>query len=405
MPDTAPSCLAGDARPPSPELPAPDPDTLAHSARLQALIVEEIAAAGGRLSFDRYMELALYAPGLGYYVAGARKFGAAGDFVTAPEISPLFAACLAAQCAELLAATGGGDLLEFGAGSGALAADLLQALVAAHAPVGEYCILELSPDLRDRQRATLVERAPGMLGRVRWLDRLPERFRGVMIGNEVLDAMPVHRFDIDGGGVREGCVVAADGRLAEAWLAPQSPGLLDAVRAIEAVAGPLPDGYRSEVNLRLGPWMTAVGAALEAGALLLIDYGYPRAEYYRGERSAGTLLCHYRHRVHDDVLRWPGLQDITASVDFSAVATAAQEAGLWLVGYTTQAAFLLATGIDRLLAASDPDDVGRHLALVQGAKTLTLPGEMGERFKVIGLARGPAGPWSGFAFRDFSDRL
>jgi len=405
MPDTASRTRAADVRRHAAELPEPAPAALAHSARLQSLIRDEIAAAGGRLPFDRYMELALYAPGLGYYVAGARKFGAAGDFVTAPEISPLFARCLARQCGELLGALGGGDVLEFGAGSGALAADLFRALVDAGAPVEDYRILELSPDLRERQRATLAERAPDLLPRVRWLDCLPERFRGVMIGNEVLDAMPVHRFRVAHGAIEEGGLVATGAGLAEDWTAPQSAGLTDAVRLIEAAVSPLPDGYRSEVNLRLEPWLHAIAASLEAGGVLLIDYGYARAEYYRPERSGGTLLCHYRHRVHDDVLRWPGLQDITASVDFSAVAVAAQAAGLRLAGYTTQASFLLATGLDRLLADSDPDDVARHLALVQGAKLLTLPGEMGERFKVIGLAKALDCAWSGFGFRDFSDRL
>jgi len=398
MPDTAPNPTVAD-------LPPPDALALAHSARLLARIRDEIAAAGGALPFDRYMELALYAPGLGYYVAGARKFGAAGDFVTAPEVSPLFAGCLATQCAELLAALGGGDLLEFGAGSGVLAAELLQALGEVGAPVGTYCILELSPELRERQRAMVAERAPQLLGRVRWLDRLPDRFRGVMLANEVLDAMPVHRFAIEGGAVREGFVTAAGAGLAGAWLAPRSPGLEPAVRAIEAVVGNLPDGYRSELNLRLEPWLAAVAATLEAGALILVDYGDARAACYLPERSGGTLRCHYRHRVHTDALRWPGLQDITASVDFSAVALAGQTAGLRLAGYTTQANFLLATGLDRRLAASDPDDVRRHLALVQGAKLLTLPGEMGERFKVIGLAKRLDCAWSGFGFRDLGDRL
>ena len=404
MPDTPPSCATRPGRPRVDTLPEPGPEALAHSARLQALIADEINAAGGCLPFDRFMDLALYAPGLGYYVAGARKFGAAGDFVTAPEISPLFAQCLAVQCAELLDALGGGDLLEFGAGSGVLAADLLRAL-AGRGMEPAYHILELSPELRERQRATLAERVPDLAARVRWLDRLPEGFRGVMIGNEVLDALPVHRFAIADGAVLEGCVVAGAEGLAEAWLAPRSPGLVDAVRAVEGAVGPLPDGFRSEINLRLAPWMKAVGTALDRGAVLLVDYGYTRADYYRHERRSGTLLCHYRHRAHADVLRWPGLQDITASVDFSAVARAAQAAGLAPAGYTTQASFLLATGLDRLLGASDPEDVVRHLALVQGAKTLTLPGEMGERFKVIGLAKGLDHAWSGFAFRDLSDRL
>ena len=405
MPDTLPHCATRPERPRVDTLPEPGADALAHSARLQALIAGEIAAAGGQLPFDRFMELALYAPGLGYYVAGAHKLGAAGDFVTAPEISSLFGRCVAVQCGELLAALGGGDVLEFGAGSGALAADLLDALDGGAAPLGTYWIVEVSPELRDRQRRTLAERAPDLLARVRWLDRLPEGFRGVMIGNEVLDAMPVHRFAIADGQVLEGFVQTADDGLAEAWLKPRSPGLVEAVRAVERLVGPLPDGYRSELNLRLGPWLEAVGAALATGGVLLVDYGYARADYYRPERLAGTLLCHYRHRVHADPLRWPGLQDVTASVDFSAVAEAAGQAGLELAGYTTQASFLLATGLDRFLGESDPMDVVRHLALVQGAKTLTLPGEMGERFKVIGLAKGLDRAWSGFAFRDLSDRL
>jgi SAM-dependent MidA family methyltransferase len=227
----------------------------------------------------------------------------------------------------------------------------------------------------------------------------------VIVGNEVLDAMPVHRFAVADGAVLEGFVAAKAQGLAETWLEVRSPGLAAAVAAIELTAGALPDGYCSEINLRLEPWLAAVGAALEAGGLLLVDYGYTRAEYYRGERNAGTLLCHYRHRVHADPLRWPGLQDITASVDFSAVALAARRAGLRLAGYTTQAGFLLATGLDRFLAESDPADAVAHLALVQGAKLLTLPGEMGERFKVIGLEKGLDGPWAGFAFRDLSDRL
>jgi SAM-dependent MidA family methyltransferase len=405
MPDTFPHHATRPERPRVDTLPEPEADALAHSAHLQALIAGEIAAAGGQLPFDRFMELALYAPGLGYYVAGASKLGGAGDFVTAPEISPLFARCLAVQCGELLDALGGGDVLEFGAGSGVLAAELLKGLAGNRTVAPDYYILELSPELRDRQRATLAERVPELLARVHWLDRLPRRFRGAMIGNEVLDAMPVHRFGIADGAVVEGCVVAADGRLAEAWLEPRSPGLVDAVNVLERAVGPLPEGYRSEINLRLQPWLNAVAASLVAGGLLLVDYGYPRADYYRAERRTGTLLCHYRHRVHAEPLLWPGLQDITASVDFSAVALAAQRAGLELAGYTTQAAFLLSTGLDRFLGESDPLDVVSHLTLVQGAKTLTLPGEMGERFKVIGLAKGLDHVWSGFAFRDLSDRL
>jgi SAM-dependent MidA family methyltransferase len=390
---------------PDSSLPPPSPDALAHSERLRAHIMAEIAAAGGLLPFDRYMELALYAPGLGYYAAGARKLGPEGDFVTAPEISPLFGRCMAAQCAEILGALGGGDLLEFGAGTGALAAEMIATLERLGAAWQEYLILEPSPDLRERQRVTLADRVPGSLCRVRWLDRLPDVFRGVMLGNEVLDAFPVHRFRIGSEGVEEGFVTAGPRGLVETWAPARSAGLEAAVRALESAHGTLPEGYCSEVSGRLAPWLRSVGAALQQGALLLVDYGYTAAEYYHPERSAGTLRCHYRHRVHADPLLWPGLQDITASVDFTAVARAEEATGLSLAGYATQAAFLLGTGIDRWLAESDPADVVAHQRLVQAARTLTLPGEMGERFKAIGLGRGLDLAWRGYSFRDLRSRL
>ena len=390
---------------PDSSLPPPSPDALAHCERLQAHIAAEIAAAGGMLPFDRYMELALYAPGLGYYAAGARKLGPDGDFVTAPEVSPLFGRCVAAQCAQILDALGGGDLLEFGAGTGALAAELITTLDAMGTGWGEYLVLEPSPDLRQRQRETLARRVPRLLDRVRWLDRLPDAFGGVMLGNEVLDAFPVHRFRIGSDGLEEGFVTTGRRGLAAAWAPVRSAGLAPAVRAIEAACGELPEGYGSEINLRLAPWLAAAGAALERGALLLVDYGYAAAEYYHPDRREGTLLCHYRHRVHGDPLRWPGLQDVTASVDFTAVARAGEAAGLALAGYTTQAAFLLGTGLDRWLAASDVDDVVAHQRLVQGVRILTLPGEMGERFKAIGFTRGLDLAWCGFSFRDLRDRL
>lgn len=390
---------------PDSSLPPPSPDALAHSERLRAHIMAEIAAAGGLLPFDRYMELVLYAPGLGYYAAGARKLGPEGDFVTAPEISPLFGRCMAAQCAEILDAQGGGDLLEFGAGTGALAAELIATLERLGAAWQEYLILEPSPDLRERQRVTLADRVPDSLCRVRWLDRLPDVFRGVMLGNEVLDAFPVHRFRIGSEGVEEGFVTTGPRGLTQAWAPACSAGLETALRAIESAYGALPEGYCSEINGRLAPWLASVGAALQRGALLLVDYGYAAAEYYHPERSAGTLLCHYRHRVHADPLLWPGLQDITASVDFTAVARAGEAAGLSLAGYTTQAAFLLGTGIGRWVAESDLEDVVAHQRLVQAVRTLTLPAEMGERFKAIGLTRGIDLAWRGFSFRDLRDRL
>ena len=386
-------------------LPQPCPEAAAHSERLRERIVAEISAAGGLLPFDRYMELALYAPGLGYYAAGAQKLGPAGDFVTAPEISPLFGRCVAAQCVEILDAAGGGDLLELGAGTGALAADVCTTLERLGAAWREYLILEPSPDLRERQRETLADRAPDLLSRVRWLDGLPDAFSGVMLGNEVLDAFPVHRFRIASDGVDEGFVTTGTRGLVETWAPARSPGLAAAAHTAASARGGLPAGYCSEINLRLAPWLASIAAALQKGALLLVDYGYAAAEYYQPERSTGTLLCHYRHRVHADPLLWPGLQDVTASVDFTAVARAGEAVGLSLAGYTTQAAFLMGTGLDRWISESDPRDAVAHQRLVQGVRTLTLPSEMGERFKVIGFTRGLDLAWRGFSFRDLCDRL
>lgn len=388
------------------ELPPPDPDAAVYSARLQDLIRAEIGAAGGSVSFARYMELALYAPGLGYYSAGARKFGAGGDFVTAPEISPLFGRCVARQCRQVLQHLGVGDILEIGAGTGALAADLLGELEALGRLPGRYLILEVSADLRERQRALLQERLSHLLPRVHWLDRLPEAgFQGLIVGNEVLDAMPIQRFRWTGQGVRELRVSWQDGHFV--WREePAEPRLAEAVADIRREVGEgWPEGYASEVNPGLAPWIRELGARLARGSILLIDYGYPRREYYHPQRATGTMMCHYRHRAHPDPLILAGLQDITAFVDFTAVAEAGAAAGLDVMGYTTQAHFLLGCGLDELLAGSDPEDPRSHLELTRQAKMLTLPGEMGERFKAIALARGIEVPLVGFALQDHRRRL
>ncbi|HEY5790902.1 MAG TPA: SAM-dependent methyltransferase, partial [Gammaproteobacteria bacterium] len=347
--------------PPAPlQLPEPDADALAHSARLAALVRAEIARAGGALPFDRFMELALYAPGLGYYSAGARRFGSAGDFVTAPELSPLFGRCLAAQAAELLDAVGGGELLELGAGRGTLAADLLLELEALGALPARYLVLELSGSLRAEQRATLAARAPHLLPRVRWLDGPPAAgFRGLMFGNEVADALPVSRFRVTAGAVAEAHVSADGAGFGWAWQPAAAP-LAARVAALLDEVGPLPDGYTSELCLRLAPWLGDLAGRLARGALLLVDYGYPRREYYHPQRADGTLQCHYRQRAHADPLRLLGLQDLTAHVDFTAVAEAGVAAGLQLAGYTSQAWFLFGCGLERLLAAADPADDASH---------------------------------------------
>lgn len=387
------------------DLPVPPQAALELSARLEQSIREAIAAAGGALGFERYMALALYAPGLGYYSAGSTKFGAAGDFVTAPELSPLFSRCLARQCAQVLAALGGGDILEFGAGSGVMAADILAELAALDALPARYLILEASAELRARQQQTLAARVPALLGRVHWLDALPERLRGVVLGNEVLDAMPVRRFCIEADGPRE-LVVRVDeaGRLALGTVAADA-GLSAAIAGIEAQVGALPPDYSSEFNPYLDGWIAALGETLEAGAVLLIDYGYSRAEYYHPQRNRGTLLCHYRHRAHEDALRWPGLQDITANVDFTAVADAALAAGFDIEGYCGQAYFLFGCGLEQMLAEIDPTEILAHTERVRQIKLLTLPGEMGERFRVIGLGRNLDVRLCGFAMFDERGRL
>jgi SAM-dependent MidA family methyltransferase len=384
-------------------LPEPGAEARAHSERLVAKLIEEMERQGGAIPFDRYMELALYAPGLGYYTAGARKFGPSGDFVTAPEISPVFGRCLARQVQQVLEQIGGGDLLEFGAGSGRLAVDLLRELESLDALPGHYLILELSPDLRQRQQETLQEQLPHLVERVEWLDALPAcGFRGVVVANELFDAMPVHRFRMEAEGLREQFVSWNGERFENSWRPPQSPGLQEAVQQLGI---PLPEGFESEINLRLEPWMASVGALLEAGAALFIDYGYSRADFYHPQRSAGTLMCHYRHRAHPDPLVYPGLQDITAHVDFTALAQAAQAAGLAVGGYSTQAFFLMGCGLDRIMSAADPANSANYMDLAQGVKRLTLPTEMGERFKVLALTRGVPGPLIGFSMRDQRERL
>jgi SAM-dependent MidA family methyltransferase len=368
-------------------------------------IKRTIEKAQGAIPFDRFMEMALYAPGLGYYVAGSRKFGEQGDFITAPEVSPLFAQCLARQTVPVLAEIEAGDVLEFGAGSGQLAADLLAELEQLGRLPHSYKILELSPELRTRQRETLENRVPHLLPRVNWLETMPNGFRGVVIANELLDAMPVSRFRINDGGIEECFVICEEDGLQERFDSPVTPGLESAVKAIYETCGDLPFGYISEINLRQSAWISTLAKAMDLGVAILIDYGYSRAEYYHSQRNRGTLMCHYRHRAHSDPFRWVGVQDITSQVDFTALARDAVESGFRLGGYTTQAHFLIANGLDALLADSDPNDISRHMALVQGVKRLTLPSEMGERFKVLGLLKGLDINLQGFTLRDFCERL
>ncbi len=388
--------------PPLAHLPPPSPAAQAVSDRLVQLIHEEIKAGGGWLSFARFMELALYAPGLGYYSAGSRKLGIDGDFVTAPELSALFGRCLARQLAELIAG-GCTDILEIGAGSGALASDLLGELAALGCPPRNYFILELSADLRERQRALLAARAPQQAGAVQWLDVLPARFNGVILGNEVLDAMPAHVIRTREGAVEEAGVTAGadtgDAPFARAYR-PATGAVLAAGRALR-----LPDGYETEVPLAARALVGSLGRILQRGAILFIDYGFPAHEYYHPQRTHGTLMCHYRHHAHADPLCLIGLQDITVHVDFSAVAAAGRAAGLALLGYATQAQFLINCGITDILGETPAADARAYAPLAAQAQKLLSPAEMGELFKVIALGRDALQPLRGFRSGDKSHTL
>ena len=373
-------------------LPEPDVAARAHSARVVAAVREAIAAAGGFLTLERYLARVLYAPGLGYYVSGTRKFGAAGDFVTAPELTPLFGRALAVQVEAILAATGERRIVELGAGSGALAAQLLEA-----APSVRYEIVEVSPELRARQRATLAAQA----SRVTWLDALPESIDGAVIMNEVLDAIPAHVIVRRGDAwLERGVVDGPDGlALAERPLADER------LRALAQQRFPEHGDYASEINPAAEALVAELSARVRAGAMLIVDYGFPAAEYYHPQRCHGTLMGHYRHRAHGDVLLWPGLSDLTTHVDFSAIAAAGERSGLRVAGFTSQAAFLLGCGILDLLARAGSPDSAAYLRAAAAVQQLTSPAEMGELFKVLALARSDAIAWPGFTIADRSHRL
>jgi len=371
------------------ELPAPEPQALAASRALLDRIGAELAGAGNWISFARYMELALYEPGLGYYAGGARKFGAGGDFVTAPELSPLFGRALARQIAQILQP--GEAVLEFGAGTGILADVLTTEL-----PGVKYEILETSSELKQRQQERLGNR-------VQWLDRLPEGFRGVMLANEVVDAMPVHALAWTREGILERGVCANEGQLT--WSDRAADGLVFDQAGILQVEVPPSGRYESELALFARAWMRSLGRFLERGAVLVIDYGFPAREYFHPQRSMGTLACHYRHRMHGDPFYLPGLQDITAHVDFSALARAAAGGGLEVLGYANQAQFLVNCGITDLLAAEDPADAKRYLPAAAAAQKLLSPSEMGELFKVLAVGKGVEGILMGFREGDRSGTL
>ena len=380
------------------KLPLPDPDALAYSAALKRRIADEIAVAGGWIGFDRFMELTLYAPAMGYYSGGAHKFGAAGDFVTAPEMTPLFGQTLAAQAAQVMALSAP-QIIEVGAGSGRLAADLLLELEQRGALPERYAILELSGELRERQCQTIGQRAPHLLDRVTWLDHLPEHFDGLVLANELLDAMPVHLVVWQEVWQKTAIFERGVAWENEAFVwrdKPASGRVLERAQAL-AEEYSLPPGYVSEINLAASDWTASWGAILGKGALLLIDYGFPGHEYYHPQRDTGTLMCHYRHQAHTDPFFLPGLQDITSHIDFTALAESGFNAGLEVLGYTTQAVFLLNCGLPEVLARISADDPARYLPQAQAAQKLLSPAEMGELFKVIVLGKAIGEPLLGFA--------
>jgi len=381
-------------------LPVPSPDALAHSQRVAAHLRSLIEEAGGWIPFSRYMEATLYAPGLGYYAAGATKFGAAGDFVTAPELTPLFGRALAHAIAPVLAEPPGGDkaggeVLELGAGSGRLAADVLGELERLGTLPTRYCILEVSADLRERQQEILARELPQLANRVQWLDTLPEQLNGVVFGNEVLDALPVELVHwTEEGPLVRGVVVEGD---AFAW---QDRPIADPVLSARANALNLTPGYLTEINLAADALISALAQSLGSGLILMIDYGFVAAEYYHPQRHMGTLRAHVRHHALDDPFYLPGLCDLTAHVDFSAVARAGRDAGLELAGYTSQASFLLGSGLTELLMQTPPADAAAYLPQANAVQRLVSPAEMGELFKVIGLSKNGIAPLAGFARGD-----
>lgn len=408
-------------------LPKPLPDALAHSLRLSQRIAERLAVARGWMSFAEYMRLALYEPGLGYYSAGASKFGSEGDFVTAPEISPLFAEVVAGQIDQLLRTMGSGDVLELGPGTGAFAVSAIEAFQRCDTPVGRYRLLEVSADLRQRQMVRLAH-----LDRARpsheWCERLPETFSGVIFGNEVLDALPCERFVVrEGQWWRLGVGLSAEASASEPqfeWRVRPADGSVPGddefqreaahlQASLRAQGIELTSDYCGEWQVGLDAWFESMAAMLKGGVMLLADYGLPRAQLYHPDRLRGSLRCYYRHHAHDDPFLWPGLTDITAWVDFTRVAEAAERTGLQIQGFTTQMAFLAGGRIEqamtRVMDAAVSDVSGMSVAeqarLASGLRRLLLPGEMGESVKFVMLGRGDEGALPAFALRDLRHTL
>ncbi len=402
-------------------LPVPDEFALALSGKLSEKIYSAISENGAAISFEQYMQMALYEPALGYYSAGSCKFGEQGDFVTAPEISPLFSRCLANQCQQVLSAlseagAASTTILELGPGTGTMAIDIMRELERNNCLPDRYYLLEPSADLRERQQSNVDSEIAHLADRMTWLDHLPEeKIDGVILANEVIDAMPVHRIVIDEDIEEYGVFCDSSSELNVESKQPIKfkwckkdidPSLkILAQETIDSLPQELPKPYITEINRHIKPWLNSLNDSLNKGLILISDYGYPRHEYFHPQRQAGTLICHYRHHAHTDPFLYPGLQDITASVDFTAVAEAAVDIDLHVCGFTTQAHFLIACGLDQLILERELDDITTRTLTTQQVSKLTMPGEMGEKFKFIGLSKSLDIQYRGFDFVDQRTRL
>jgi len=392
-------------------LPGPDDQAKKQSQLLMQCINAACESAGGWIRFSEFMNIALYEPALGYYSGGLQKFGEKGDFITAPEVSPLFAQCIANQVSEVLenfqkSSNEKSFIIEFGAGSGILATDLLLQLEELGCLPEKYLIIELGAELKQRQKETIKQKAEHLLNIVQWLDQLPDDVsNAVVIANEVLDAMPVECFRQATNTVESLMVGFDDGKLVSKYMDATS-GTIEKITGTQQRSEiTFPESYISEYNPAISSWLAAIEDRIANMVMLLIDYGYNEKEYYHPDRNNGTLMCYYQHRAHDDYLWWPGLQDITAFVNFTDVAYSAVDTGLEVSGYTTQAAFLLANGLSELHEQQVTDDVQQQIKLSQQIKTLTLPSEMGDRFKVMVLTKNYGEPLSGFSMLDLRNRL
>ena len=385
-------------------LPTPSEEEINHSNKLVKQIIDEIKQADNHsISFRRFMEMALYQPSLGYYVAGKKKLGQQGDFTTAPEVSPLYSRCIAQQCQQVLGLIESADILEFGAGSGTMAAEILRFLDEQSSLPEHYYILEVSPDLIALQKQRFLNEIPHLVDHIVWLSSLPKAFEGIMLANEVLDAMPVDLFTINTNEIHEQRVSLNDEAELISISQPASSSLAATIKALKIET--LASSYTSEINPHITPWIHSVSDSLKKGVILLIDYGYTRKEYYQPDRSMGTLLCYYQHRMHDNYLYYPGLQDITSNVDFTAIAEAADNTDLSILGFASQSTFLVGCGLENHLMQVLEKSPDSQYHLAQQVRTLSLPSEMGERFKVIAMGRDINKELIGFTMADYCYKL